>query len=348
MATTRRTSPPAHARPGSTRRPAREEPPDERGGLLRRHRRDLWIVGLATLGALLILACWFGALGLGGHWLDVGLGRVLGWARFLLPLGLLCAAGLLIASRSEPEPLRVGIGGGLVLLAICGLCDLAASRPGVTASGAVLSSAGGWVGVAVGGPLAGVIGAPGAAVVLLAAAFVGIVVLTGLTLRTLAHGASTGVTQGARHFARWWAGGTLLRRGGERRDASADDGDEDDGYEDEDEDEDEGASDHDDVVAPRARREHDTAPTPSFEATGEVPVVAPAPPAAAGVHVGDWTLPDPGLLARTKVQRLDHRGVEALGAELVEALGAHGVETQLVGFTVGPPSRATSSSSARA
>ena len=45
-----------------------------RAGCFARHRRDLWIVGLATLGALLALACWFGALGLVGHGVDVALG----------------------------------------------------------------------------------------------------------------------------------------------------------------------------------------------------------------------------------------------------------------------------------
>ena len=129
-----------------------------------------------------------------------------------------------------------------------------------------------------------------------------------MTLRTLAHGASTGVTHGARHLARWWAGGTLLRRAGDRRDASPEDG-----IDDEDEDEFDDEEVDDVEVAPRARREPDTAPTPSFATTGEVPVVTPNAPPATGVHVGDWTLPDPGLLARTKVQRLDHRGVEALG-----------------------------------
>jgi DNA segregation ATPase FtsK/SpoIIIE, S-DNA-T family len=295
-------------------------------------------VGLTTLGALLILASWFGALGLAGHGLDVGLGRLIGWARFLVPLGLLAAAGVLIASKSEPEPLRVGIGGGLVLLAVCGLCDLAAGQPSVTSSGGALSSAGGWFGVAVGGPLAGGIGAPGAAVVLIAVALVGVVLLTGVTLRALFHGASTGASQGARHLARWWAGGTLVRGPAARRRHEDDEDDEDGGepddeYEYDEDDED----DEDDEPALRTRRVHDAAPTEALAPTGEVAVVVPPARApAAGVHVGDWTLPDPGLLARTKVQRLDHRSVEALGGELVEALDAHGVETQLVGFTVGP------------
>jgi len=339
VATTRRTSGAAHARPGTPRRSGRgrEEPRDDEGGLLRRHRRDLLIVGLATLGALVALACWFGALGLVGHWLDVGLGRLIGWTRFLVPLGLLGAAGLLVASKSEPEPVRVAVGGGLIVLAVCGLCDVAASRPGVTASGSVLSSAGGLLGVAVGGPLSGGIGSPGAVVVLLAAAVLGVVLLTGLTLRALLHGATTGASSGARHLARWWAGGTLVRGPGARRhrdELEDDELDEDaDAYDEYDEDDEDDRYDDEpaDVTGARVDDTIELAPT------GEVAVVVPRTRVPAGpVHAGDWTLPDPALLARTKVQRFDHRGVEALGAELVEALDAHGVDTQLVGFTVGP------------
>jgi S-DNA-T family DNA segregation ATPase FtsK/SpoIIIE len=89
-----------------------------------------------------------------------------------------------------------------------------------------------------------------------------------------------------------------------------------------------------DVEYDVATEEHESEPT------GEVPVaVAPRraePPVTPSVHVGGWSLPDPGLLARTKVQRLDQRAVEGSGADLVDALAAHGVDTQLVGFTVGP------------
>ncbi|HEY8081153.1 MAG TPA: DNA translocase FtsK [Acidimicrobiales bacterium] len=330
MATSKRTSSAARGRPEPAPRGPRHRA-DAAGaedrGLLARHGRDLWIVALATLGALLVLACWFDALGLVGHGVDVALGRLIGWARFLLPLGLLTAAGVLLAARKDPDPVRVAIGGTLVVLAVCGLADLAGSRPGVGASGAALSSAGGWLGVGTGGGLAGGIGSAGAAVVLVAAALIGIVLLTGVTLRVLFAGASAGATHGAKHLARWWAGGTLLRR--PRGEADADDETDED---DEDLD-DEPATIRQPVVA--HDEETDEEPPP----TGEVQVAATprrAEPVAASVHVGGWTLPDPALLARTKVQRLDHRGVEAAGADLVEALSAHGVDTQLVGFTVGP------------
>lgn len=49
-----------------------------------------------------------------------------------------------------------------------------------------------------------------------------------------------------------------------------------------------------------------------------------------------WRLPPARLLARSKEQGLDRRAVEERGKALERALGAHGVDTHLAGFTVGP------------
>ena len=50
----------------------------------------------------------------------------------------------------------------------------------------------------------------------------------------------------------------------------------------------------------------------------------------------EWELPPLSLLQRTRDQRLDRALTDAAGEELVDALAAHGVETSLVGYTVGP------------
>jgi S-DNA-T family DNA segregation ATPase FtsK/SpoIIIE len=55
-----------------------------------------------------------------------------------------------------------------------------------------------------------------------------------------------------------------------------------------------------------------------------------------GPSVGDWHLPPANLLKRAKAQVVDERAVEAAGGSLVAALAAHGVDTRLVGRTVGP------------
>jgi len=55
-----------------------------------------------------------------------------------------------------------------------------------------------------------------------------------------------------------------------------------------------------------------------------------------GAPLGDWKLPPATLLKRAKAQVIDETEVDAAGAALVHALAAHGVETRLVGRTVGP------------
>jgi S-DNA-T family DNA segregation ATPase FtsK/SpoIIIE len=55
-----------------------------------------------------------------------------------------------------------------------------------------------------------------------------------------------------------------------------------------------------------------------------------------GPAVGDWRLPPANLLKRAKPHTVDEREVDAGGAALVAALAAHGVDTRLVGRTVGP------------
>jgi DNA segregation ATPase FtsK/SpoIIIE, S-DNA-T family len=55
-----------------------------------------------------------------------------------------------------------------------------------------------------------------------------------------------------------------------------------------------------------------------------------------GPAVGEWRLPPANLLKRGKPQAIDEREVDAGGSALVSALAAHGVETRLLGRTVGP------------
>jgi S-DNA-T family DNA segregation ATPase FtsK/SpoIIIE len=344
VASPKRTTRAARGGPDEATAKSKSTRDDFISGLLARHRRDLWIVGLATAGALLALACWFHALGLVGRGIDDALGRLIGWPRFLAPIGLLASAGVLLTGRRGPERLRVAVGGGVLCLSLCGLCDLAGSSPGIGASGHTLAGTGGWLGVAVGGALGSGIGSVGAAVLLVALALLGLIVLTGMTLRSLYRGATTGSVSAAKHFARWWAGGALLRGPTSRRTASAhDDEDDDDGYEEADEDDeyelDDDAAEDEEEEPPRRRIGRHRLEQDEVAPTGQMPAIVPkraAQPAAEHVHLGDWTLPDAGLLARTKVQRLDQRAVDAQGEELVEALAAHGVETVLAGCTVGP------------
>ena len=55
-----------------------------------------------------------------------------------------------------------------------------------------------------------------------------------------------------------------------------------------------------------------------------------------GARVGEWILPPMTFLDRPGEQTIDRKEVEARGRMLQESLASHGVETTLVGMTVGP------------
>jgi S-DNA-T family DNA segregation ATPase FtsK/SpoIIIE len=89
------------------------------------------------------------------------------------------------------------------------------------------------------------------------------------------------------------------------------------------------------AVAPEAAPE----PEPVIDAVVPTPVPAPPEPLLrmeAEAAVGEWRLPPRKLLSRSKPQELDRSEVAAAGRALVASLAAHGVETRLVGYTVGP------------
>jgi S-DNA-T family DNA segregation ATPase FtsK/SpoIIIE len=57
---------------------------------------------------------------------------------------------------------------------------------------------------------------------------------------------------------------------------------------------------------------------------------------ATGEQLGPWTLPPADILHRTGAQTINRAEVEARGRVLQESLAQHGVDTALVGMTVGP------------
>ena len=55
-----------------------------------------------------------------------------------------------------------------------------------------------------------------------------------------------------------------------------------------------------------------------------------------GIATGQWRLPHVGILARSRARAIDRGEIAEAGRALVDSLSAHGVETRLVGHTVGP------------
>ncbi|HWD51916.1 MAG TPA: DNA translocase FtsK, partial [Acidimicrobiales bacterium] len=242
------------------------------------------------------------------------------------------------------DPSRAVLGGTLTQLVIAGLAALAGGSPKLGASTASLSSAGGWIGAVVGNPLRAGLGGFGAATVLVAVMVVALVLFTGVSVRTAAHGMAV---------AAGWA--YDLARGGPEGRSKAVEADADDEH----------PTDPFGRIVPDGDPSQVAAegPDPDMGVVPEValPVVAgladPAsgppdpltlPDAAVkagtgsqlemklGAGAGGWKLPPPGILKRLKPHAVDEREVDAGGTALVHALAAHGVETRLVGRTVGP------------
>jgi DNA segregation ATPase FtsK/SpoIIIE, S-DNA-T family len=320
------------------------------------HATDLWGLVLVTVGILAAVAFYADSLGPAGSDARVAVGDLLGWGRFLVPPVAIGVGVLLLAGRrgdddgegrAAPEPARAVIGASLTLLAVAGLASLAGGSPSIGASTGLLSSAGGWVGALIGNPLRDALGGFGAATVLVALLIVAMILFTGISVGS----AASSVLGGFRWAAAAARGGeaeegdevddddhptdpfgrTLRSRRGARSAPVDDVDEEDEEEEDEDEYEDEELGEEVDPV---------------------VAVAEPAPPAALadtaaaapgeqlemklGPAVGEWRLPPANLLKRGKPQAIDEREVDAGGSALVAALAAHGVETRLLGRTVGP------------
>jgi S-DNA-T family DNA segregation ATPase FtsK/SpoIIIE len=330
------------------------------GELLADHASDLWALLLATAGILLGLSLYGGAAGLVGSGVDTVLGVVVGWARFVLP-PVCFAAGVGIIAGRPVEPFRLLAGTLLGLLAVCGLSALAGGDPPLAASTHRLAAAGGFLGVAIGRPLAVGVGTAGAVVVLVAVALLGMILCTGVSLRTIWQGAGGVAAAVGRGLAARWeerrgsheddeddegeedeegpnvrrapdlrvlAGQEELSRAEEEGEEPAgQDGADEDTEDGADEDTEDGAGEGEELVPPAAGSGR-SGRRPGAGRPTRRPTVGPA--------VGDWQLPPLRELVRSREQRFDERQLDLAGDALVDALAAHGVATRLVGRTVGP------------
>ncbi len=326
--------------------------------MLEGHVEDAWGIGLVTVGILGALGLYVNALGPVGHGVRHGLGMVLGVGRFLVPPAFAAAGVMLIAGRPRHEPARAGVGLALTLASVAGLSDLAGGAPRLSASSKRLSGAGGFVGAAFGNPLRSGLGDWGASVVLLALVTLALVLFTGVTLRV----ALAGVARVGREL--WQA---AVPHG--------DDVDEDAEVEDELGDQFEIEPETEVVATGHLRKRRGERPV-LFDLDEALPLetpVAPAEPVAAEpdadrehdnlvdarpdphavsavsspprdgslsmdstAATSDWRLPPMKMLSRSKAQELDRSAIGEAGRALVSALAAHGVETRLLGHTVGP------------
>jgi S-DNA-T family DNA segregation ATPase FtsK/SpoIIIE len=325
-------------------------------GVLGRQADDVWGLVFLVLAVLAVLGIYFDLLGPAGQVGQHAAGDLLGWARLLVPPILALIGITLVQGRLRQEPARIVLGSGLLLVASCGLLHLtegpthwAASLTGLRK----LADAGGLLGAGAAAPMRSLMGPWGAALILVAFLLLSLLILTATPVRE----ASDHVVGALSFF------GGLLRRGAtwlttigsvEERAAAAvrhpsttpieppeaEVYDQEDGYQQYEEEQEEVP------VPPSSKRGKKPAveePPPPVEIhlpvdpeTEAAEVAQMELPVGAAVHEGAWRLPPVALLKRGSAAEVDKRLVEALGRTLEDALAAHGVETRLVGMTVGP------------
>ena len=348
------------------------------------HGADLWGLILIALGLFAALSTFAEMAGPLGRLYDGFFGWLIGLVRAWLPIAMIGFGIVLVRGKADdPTPegdhqltTRFAVGAALTAIAVSGLLHVFRGRPGLDDGVDALSAAGGVLGVATGGTLLRIAAVWGALLVLGTISIVAFLVMSGITVRSIAD-ATSGSLEGGREGGRsigerlrW-----LLEAPGDRRvfddldltDGVGDISDDyygddpstmnfDPGY---DAAADEAAANaihSDDSDERRINVDPDTNPNAAAETSADenAAVAVPAKAAAPKVEVparpkppsakkravakkrGDWVLPPLSLLDVSDAQSIDKRAVEERGRVLENALAEHGVETRLVGMVVGP------------
>ncbi|MEY2468165.1 MAG: segregation ATPase FtsK/SpoIIIE, family [Actinomycetota bacterium] len=293
----------------------------------------MWGLLLVALGVVSALGIYADLTGPVGRFLRDLTGLLFGWGRLALPVAIAGVGLALLQGRPRQEPARVVIGTVFLVVAGSGLLHLVNGTPRWTDPADDLRAAGGLVGATVAEPLRSLLAVPGATLILCALGLVGLLVLLRLSARDawghVARGAKKSVdvlSGSARHIA-----AATTTEVDERIDATRR---------------------HPATLTVVPPLEDEAPPlaeadAPEENAEPEITVSVPehAEPVAADQlaidlgpahREGPWRLPALALLKRSTAVEIDRRMIEAGGRTLEHALAAHGVETRLVGMTVGP------------
>jgi len=299
------------------------------------HQHEMVGIGLIVIGVLLILGIWFHVAGPAGRGVETAVGWFTGLGRFLVPVALV-AIGIIVLRRAHSEhPGRLIAGWVLASLSLLGLLHVARGPEKVFTGLGAFRNAGGFLGALVGEPLRSLIASAGAIVVFLALIVVAIMLITGWSARTLAQQTGKGVQAVATPVGK---AARLARTKiddisslkSERDTADLDrpapalyDASDDEFW-------------NDPAPAKKAKAKKASADAEAFD----VPAIDSAEqttlPLGPGAERGPWVLPPGSYLARSEAQTINKAEVEARGRTLVESLASHGVDTKLLGQTVGP------------
>ena len=302
---------------------------------------EFWGIALISTGIVLVLSMYVKMAGPLGEAIDTVFGWLLGLGRFALPVVIAGIGVAMVRRRSIEHRLRLAMGWSVVVVAILGLLHVINGADSIVSDVDAMSNAGGWIGALLGEPLRSTLSWAGALVVLSAIGLAGAMLVTDTTVPELIQ------------VVRKWSGSlggaasSAARTATSTRTTSSN-------YDDlvdvPGEPNTQGAkpsiydADQDEDLVPRkqkaTRPAKKTSPAPqtpefagkktaeSSEEETSTAVVARAP--------GTWSLPPNNLLSQTEVFQVDKARVAERGRLLEESLASHGVETRLVGMTVGP------------
>ena len=327
------------------------------------HGHDVWGVALVALGLLTALGVYGNLAGPLGRGLAEVAGALVGGLRVFLPPVLVVGGALLLRGPRDAQGTprfsagRLGVGVALIFIAVAGLLQLSKGRPEFGAPLDDFIAAGGYIGALVGTPLEKALAVWGAALVFIALIVVGLVIATGVSVRTAARKTADGVkpVQGA--MKRGMGSLFELKSEGEAEEANDEivpilyDGSS------------TVETDWDDDAEPMLTEliDPEGEPADSFDddsllfvagsddepvadeldihvPTGDAP---PAKPEQLTMPLPkerkvNWKLPSLKMLDRSVAQQVDKKMVEDRGRLLESALAEHGVQTKLVGMVVGP------------
>ena len=299
--------------------------------------REQEFLGVGLIGAAIVLglAIYLDLAGPLGRGIEILAGWLVGYGRFAVPLVLVAIGVALVRRGHTSSPTQLAVGWSMVSLAGLGLLQVALGPEKLSDAPGEVVDAGGWIGAFVGAPIEALLAPAGAAAILIVVVVGGALLVTRTSVRTFAQN----------------TGGFLAAIGGPITRAAR--------------------SGISNISTLSSDREHDAASTPGdgpYDAAGEATGLTgsatlydfaaegddlgetpkrrrtskakaagdPRPAAGDGARVGDWVLPPISFLDRPGEQAVDRKAVEARGNQLQESLASHGVETVLLGMTVGP------------
>ena len=303
--------------------------------------RENEFAGLAFIaaGILLGLAIYFNLAGPLGRGIETLIGWFTGLGRFVVPVAMVAIGAALVHRGRSEHRFRLVFGWGFAGLGLLGILHIVRGPKSIIEDFDEMGDAGGFFGALVGQPMQSLLARPGAIVVFVALSLGGVLLITGSSLKKLMSqtGRGMGAVSGplgraARRARRSFSDIATLKS---ERDTGEQPLPPPSVYD---------AANDDDWGPPEPSKRKPRAPKQPASPAGteSLPVLYDGLAEQSelelgpGAQRGAWVLPPGSYLQRSTAHTINRAEVEARGNTLVESLLSHGVETRLLGQTVGP------------